>query len=71
MTPRDARKAGASWGISIARARHGTRDRTLRTYLDRCMAERRALTPDLLAAFDAALEAAKQAEWARLEGETG
>ena len=39
MTPRDARRAGASWGASIARANHAGDAQTSRVYAARSFEE--------------------------------
>lgn len=70
MTPRDARKAGASWGLSEARAWHDGTDDAAVEYRARLHAEMNAKIPvDLRAEFWAGHDAAYDAEWARLEGE--
>ena len=72
MTPRDARKAGGEWGVSIARAWYAGDEATARVYAERMKAQHAALpASDIAAAFWQAQLAAYDAEWARLEGETG
>ena len=71
MTPRDARKAGASWGLSEARAEYGKRMATATNYAMRREEEAHRLPEELRPAFYEARDAAYDAEWARLEGGQG
>ena len=71
MTPRDARRAGASWATSLARARHdGPYYPTVVAYRLRWQDEHDALAGrELREAFVAGYREVYDAEWARLEGE--
>ena len=72
MTARDACKAGASWGASIARANHAGDAQTSRVYAARSFEEAAdRIPPELRGDFWTGHDAAYDAEWARLEGEQG
>lgn len=67
MTPSEARKAGASWGLSFARARFASDTATVDAYRRRRGAEVLTLPRDPRTAFWVGFDAAHDAEWVRLE----
>lgn len=68
MTPRDARKAGASWGLSLARAIYHGPPGVCHVLHERADRQREGLPAELRDPFENGLVAAWMAEMARLEG---